>query len=287
MLYPHRFGAATIFRMALMDKKRHQGRRARRHENNRRRRTGLLVFIGLIVLILGAAVVYGADRAIDTVLQSDTESVGQVADPTPAAVPEPVNEEAAEAETADLESDLAIKEEAAEAETADLESDLAIKEEEATEDEAAPVPPADPTMYLSIPKLGLSNVTVLDNVSEEGGLMAGAGHLPGTGFPWIAGSNTYIAGHRIGYPGTPSDHIFMNLPSMGPGDLITLSDSIGQTYTYQVYEVLEVPPTDLGVTAPTGGDIVSLQVCIENYGDYATLGPNWNVRLIVRGELVA
>ncbi len=269
MLYPHRFGAATIFRMALMDKKRHQGRRARRHENNRRRRTGLLVFIGLIVLILGAAVVYGADRAIDTVLQSDTESVGQVADPTPAAVPEPVNEEAAEAETADLESD------------------LAIKEEEATEDEAAPVPPADPTMYLSIPKLGLSNVTVLDNVSEEGGLMAGAGHLPGTGFPWIAGSNTYIAGHRIGYPGTPSDHIFFDLPSLGPGDEITLSDSLGQTYTYQVYEVLEVPPTDLGVTAPTGGDIVSLQVCIENYGDYATLGPNWNVRLIVRGVLVA
>jgi sortase A len=260
------------------------------------------VFIGLVVLALGAAVAYGADRAIDTVLQADTESVEQVTDPTPeVAVPEPVNdeaaeavtgdeEEAAEAEAVDLESDLAIKEEEAmedEAEAVDLESDLAIKEEEAMEDEAAPIAPGDPTMYMSIPKLGLSNVTVMDDVSEEGGLMAGAGHLPGTGFPWIPGANTYIAGHRIGYPGTPSDHIFFNLPSLGPGDEITLTDSLGQTYTYQVYEVLEVDPANLGVTNPVGDDIVSLQVCIEDYGDYATLGPNWNVRLIVRGERVA
>jgi sortase A len=115
----------------------------------------------------------------------------------------------------------------------------------------------------------------------------GVGHLPGTGFPWIPGSNTYIAGHRIGYPGTPSDHIFFNLPSMVPGDEFTLTDSLGQTYTYAVTEVLQVEPTDLAVTAPTGSDTVSLQVCIENYGDFATLGPNWNVRLIVRGVQVA
>ena len=267
--------------MALMDKKRHQGRRARRPDNNKRRRAGLFVFIGLVVLALGAAVAYGADRAIDTVLQADTGSVEQVTDPTPeVAVPEPVNDEAAEAVTGD-------EEEAAEAEVVDLESDLAIKEEEAMEDEAAPIAPGDSTMYLSIPKLGLSNVTVQDDVSEQGGLMAGAGHLPGTGFPWIPGANTYIAGHRIGYPGTPSDHIFFDLPSVGPGDEITLTDSLGQTYTYQVYEVLEVDPGNLGVTNPVGNDIVSLQVCIENYGDYATLGPNWNVRLIVRGERVA
>ncbi|MDP8925836.1 MAG: class E sortase [Actinomycetota bacterium] len=265
------------------------------------------MFIGLVILALGAAVAYGADRAIDTVLQSDTESVGQVANPTPnVVVPEPVNveaaEESAEAEAVDEEE---FVEESAEAEIAELGPSLDLMEEyatedeaapiapadptmyHATEDEAAPIAPADPTMYLSIPKLGLSNVTVLDDVSEEGGLMAGAGHLPGTGFPWIPGSNTYIAGHRIGYPGTPSDHIFFNLPSLGPGDEITLTDSLGQTYTYQVYEVLEVDLANLGVTSPVGNDIVSLQVCIENYGDYATLGPNWNVRLIVRGERVA
>jgi len=53
----------------------------------------------------------------------------------------------------------------------------------------------------------------VDDVSEAG-LSQGAGHLPGTGFPWIADSNTYIAGHRIGYPGTPSDRVFYDLPAL-------------------------------------------------------------------------
>jgi sortase A len=242
---------------------------------------GFFVFIALVGLTFGALILYGADRAIDYVLQSDVDSVGQVSDPTPGlAVPEPVNDEAAEAVAANDE------EGASEAEAADLEADLAIKQEEA-EDEAVPVPPGDPTMYLTIPKLGIANTLVSDDVSEEGGLALGVGHLPGTGFPWIPGSNTYIAGHRIGYPGTPSDHIFFNLPSMAPGDEVTLTDSLGQTYTYVVTEVLQVEPTDLAVTAPTGSDTVSLQVCIENYGDFTTLGPNWNVRLIVRGVRIA
>jgi LPXTG-site transpeptidase (sortase) family protein len=267
--------------MALMEKKQHRGRRARKPTHRKPRRTGFFVFIALVGLTFGALILYGVDRAIDAVLQSDVESVEQVSDPTPGlAVPEPVNKEAAEAVATNDE------EEAAEAEAADLEADLAIKEEEAG-DEAVPVPPGDPTMYLTIPKLGIANTLVSDDVSEEGGLALGVGHLPGTGFPWIPGSNTYIAGHRIGYPGTPSDHIFFNLPSMAPGDEVTLTDSLGQTYTYAVTEVLQVEPTDLAVTSPTGSDTVSLQVCIENYGDFTTLGPNWNVRLIVRGVQVA
>ena len=287
--------------MTLLEKKRSRGRRVRRRTHDKRRRTGLFVFIGLVVLTLGTLVFYGADRMIDAVLQSDVESVEQVSDPTPGlAVPEPVNDVAAEA--------LATNDEegAAEAEAVDLEADLAIKEEEAedeaaplvpdddeaaplvpSEDEAAPVVPDSSITYLTIPKLGIANTLVSDDVSEEGGLALGVGHLPGTGFPWIPGSNTYIAGHRIGYPGTPSDHIFFNLPSMALGDEFTLTDSLGQTYTYAVTEVLQVEPTDLAVTAPTGSDTVSLQVCIENYGDFTTLGPNWNVRLIVRGVRVA
>ena len=297
--------------MTLLDRKRSRGRRVRRRTHDKRRQTGLFVFIGLVVLILGALVFYGADRTIDVLLQSDVESVEQVSDPTPGlAVPEPVNDVAAEA--------LATNDEegAAEAEAADLEADLAIKEEEAqdeatplvpsedeaaplvpdddkaaplvpSEDEAAPVVPDSSITYLTIPKLGIANTLVSDDVSEEGGLALGVGRLPGTGFPWVPGSNTYIAGHRIGYPGTPSDHIFFNLPSMALGDEFTLTDSLGQTYVYAVTEVLQVEPTDLAVTAPTGSDTVSLQVCIENYGDFTTLGPNWNVRLIVRGVRVA
>ncbi|MDQ5828589.1 MAG: sortase, partial [Actinomycetota bacterium] len=108
----------------------------------------------------------------------------------------------------------------------------------------------------------------------------------GTGYPWAPGSNTYIAGHRLGYPGTVSDHVFWNLPALAAGDQIILEDSLGQVYTYRVSEILEVYPTDLSVTGATGGDVVSLQTCIENFGDYWTPGPNWFARYIVRGERV-
>ena len=295
--------------MALMDKKQHQGRRTRKRTHKKHSRwTSLSIFVALIiVLTLGAFIFYGADRAIDAVLLSDPESVEQVVEPTPSvAAPEPVAEEkvAQQEQEPVLQEDLAqqepifeqepvleeegpyFDEAAAEAEGADQEADLSIKQEE-MQDEATPVPPGDPTMYLSIPKLGIAGTLVSDDISEEGGLAAGVGHMPGTGFPWVKGSNTYIAGHRLGYPGTPSDHIFFNLPSLGPGDQITLTDSLGQTYTYAVTEVLQVEPTDLSVTAPTGSDTISLQVCIENYNDFTTLGPNWNVRLIVRGVQVA
>ncbi len=154
-------------------------------------------------------------------------------------------------------------------------------------DEATTAIPTDPKMRLTIPKLGIRDALVLDDVSEEGGLASGVGHLPDTDFPWLERSNTYIAGHRLGYEGTPSYHIFYDLPSLAQGDEIILQDSLSQVYTYRVSEVLQVLPTDLTVTDPLPGrDVVSLQTCIENFGDFATLGPNWNVRLIVHADRV-
>jgi len=150
---------------------------------------------------------------------------------------------------------------------------------------ASAVAPADTTMYLSVPKMGIYDVPVVEGTTESS-LSVGAGHYTGSGYPWVAGSNTYIAGHRVGYPGTASDHVFYNLPNLVTGDQITLTDSNGTTYSYAVSEILEVPTTDLSVTAPVGRDVVSLQTCIENYGDYWTMGPNWNVRYIVRAERV-
>ena len=140
-------------------------------------------------------------------------------------------------------------------------------------------------MYLSMPAMGISDIPVVEGTTEAS-LSQGAGHMPGTGYPWVPGSNTYIAGHRIGYPGTPSDHVFWNLPNLVVGDQIYLTDTNGTTYTYAVSEILEVPINDLSVTAPTGGDTVSLQTCIEDYGDYWTPGPNWNVRYVVRANRV-
>ena len=150
---------------------------------------------------------------------------------------------------------------------------------------AAASAPADTTMTLEVPAIGLS-VPVYEGTSEAS-LSAGTGHLSGTGYPWIPGSNTYIAGHRIGYPGTASDYVFWDLPSLTIGDEIYLTDANGKTYTYAVSEILEVPVTDLSVTAPVGRDVVSLQTCIENYGDYWTPGPNWFVRYVVRADKVA
>src|SRR5215207_9277958 len=157
--------------------------------------------------------------------------------------------------------------------------------EEEEEVSPTPVVPPDTTMYLTVPKLGLYDIPVLEGTSEAV-LSQGVGHMPGTGFPWMDGANTYIAGHRLGYPGTVSDHVFYSLPSLAVGDQLILEDSLGQKYTYQVSEILEVAPSDLSVTSPTGGDIGSLQTCIENYGDYWTEGPNWFARYIVRANRV-
>ncbi len=126
----------------------------------------------------------------------------------------------------------------------------------------------------------------------EVGLELGAQHLEGTGYPWLPGSNTYIAGHRVGWPGTGSDHIFYSLPSMAAGDEIFLQDSLGQVYTYRVSSIFAVTPYDLWVAEPTGKDIVSLQVCTETPDDWWTIGPRLmssgpeSGRLIVQAEKV-
>jgi sortase A len=152
---------------------------------------------------------------------------------------------------------------------------------------AAPVVPADTTMSLSVPAMGISGIPVVEGTTEAS-LSVAAGHLIGSGYPWVPNSNTYIAGHRLGYPGTPSDHVFYNLPNLVEGDQIYLTDANGTTYTYAVSEILEVPRTDLSVTNTVPGrDVVSLQTCIENFGDYWTEGPNWFVRYVVRADRVS
>ena len=155
--------------------------------------------------------------------------------------------------------------------------------------EAPPTPtvPTDTTMYLTVPKLGLQDIPVVEGTTEAS-LGQGAGHYTGSGYPWYPGSNTYIAGHRLGYPGTLSDHVFYYLPNLVVGDEIIITDTLGQTYTYQVSDIKEVPITDLSVTAAVPGrDMVSLQTCIENYGDYWTEGPNWYVRYVVQADRVS
>jgi sortase A len=202
------------------------------------------------------------------------------------ATPEPVAEDAAKTADESEPKDKADQIARAVKEPAPVPKDNTSASASASAAASAPASaPADSTMTLSVPAMGISDIPVVEGTTEAS-LSQGAGHYVGSGYPWVPGSNTYIAGHRLGYPGTPSDHVFWNLPNLVVGDKIYLTDSNGHTYTYAVSDILEVPINDLSVTGPTGTDTVSLQTCIEDYGDYWTPGPNWNVRYVVRGTLV-
>lgn len=246
--------------------------------HRRRRRTGLYIFVGLVVVALGAL----AHLGLGSVLGGGSEPVDRVQTPavdgpSPAVSEAPADEVRAKEQAA--------RERAAEAKA----QEQRAKEEKAAavkrEAEAAAAP-EDKTMYLSVPALGINSVPVV-NEDSEAALEAGTQHVTSSGFPWQEGANTYIAGHRLGYPGTASDHIFYNLPLLAVGDEVTLTDSNGEVYNYAVSEVLEVTPQDTWVTSPVANrDVVSLQTCIENIGDYWTEGPNWFGRYVVRADRV-
>jgi sortase A len=147
-------------------------------------------------------------------------------------------------------------------------------------------PPEDPTLYLSVPRLGLERNTVRNDASKVA-LGRGAIKLPETGFPWEVGANTYIACHRLGYPLTESYNQCRDLPDMRKGDEVILEDSAGSVYRYRVTETLTVLPHETTVADPVPGRrVVSLQTCIEAPGDLTTLGPDWGARFIVRADLV-
>ncbi len=268
-----------------MDKKQNQGRRAQRRVHAKRRQTGLIVFLGLAVLTVGAVILFGPDLSSET----SSETVGLVSGPTVDGAPEIVEESATKDETAAEDETAADDEDEldTEDEISDEESDSSAEEDD---NDPSVTPPSDPTMFLSVPKLGINGAVVADG---EVGLELGAQHLEGTGYPWVPDSNTYIAGHRIGFPGTGSDRIFYSLPSMSAGDEVILSDSLGREYTYRVSTVFAVTPFDTWVAGPTGDDMVTLQVCTETPDDWATIGPRLmssgpeSGRLIVRAEKVA
>ncbi len=159
---------------------------------------------------------------------------------------------------------------------------------------AAAAAPEDPTTYLTVPRLGVYGHTVRNDSSEEA-LAMGAIKVPETGFPWEEGdTNTYIAGHRIGWPGTESDYQFYDLPLMQQGDEVILEDSEGRVYNYRVTEIFAVSPSDTWVAQPIPGrDVVSLQTCTETPDDWWTIGPSLygggpeSGRLVVRADRVS
>lgn len=141
--------------------------------------------------------------------------------------------------------------------------------------------PEDKTLTLTIPKMDrIEDDAVPDAAGDdEGALRENAAiHLDGTGFPWEEEANVYLAGHRLGYPGTDSFLAFWDQNELEKGDEIFVTDSEGKKYTYKVFEEFVTEPTDLSVTKPVQGkNVLTLQTC--------TL-PDYSERLITRAELV-
>lgn len=140
--------------------------------------------------------------------------------------------------------------------------------------------PNDPTLTLTVPSMERVNNSPIPDTfgDDEDSLRDFAGiHLEGTGFPWQEEANVYIAGHRLGYPNTPSFLAFWDIDNVVEGDQIFVEDANGGEYTYEVFRTLEVEPTDLFVTEPIEGkNILTLQTC--------TL-PDYARRVVVQAEL--
>jgi sortase A len=145
---------------------------------------------------------------------------------------------------------------------------------------AVPATPKSERLKLSIPKLKrVRDIPVYTGEADDKGkLAAGVVHLEDTGFPWQAGSNVYIAGHRLGYPRTKSWLVFWHLNNLERGNKVVLEDAEGRRYEYEVFDREIVEPSDTYVKKPMKGkNIVTLQTC--------TL-PDYKDRLIVRAQRV-
>jgi sortase A len=140
--------------------------------------------------------------------------------------------------------------------------------------------PPGAIMSLTINPLGLKNVPVISSSSTRA-LDQGVIHLPGTSFPWsdTPETNVYLAGHRLGWPGTGSHLVFYRLDELGRGDRVTLRDREGRRYQYMVIESFTVGPSERWVTGRVRGrDMLTLQTC--------TPIPTFEKRLIVRAERI-
>jgi sortase A len=142
--------------------------------------------------------------------------------------------------------------------------------------------PRSRMLRMTIPKLAkIRNDTVPYSVSDDKKAFRkhAAVHLRGTGNPWDRQANVYIAGHRLGFPGTDSWLSFWDLNVLENGDKVFIADAAGKRYVYKVFRTFVVDPDEVSVTRPLEGrNIVSLQTC--------TL-PDYSRRLIVQAEKVA
>ena len=159
------------------------------------------------------------------------------------------------------------------------EQQLAASQESEGDQSFAAGAPKDTTLSLTVPKMARAEGVPVETgeATDTEALKHGALRVAGTGFPWQSGANTYIAGHRLGFPSTRSYLLFYDLNKLANGDRIFLEDARGAVYEYAVFHKEIVGPRAVRVTAPVAGkSVVTLQSC--------TL-PNYSERLVVQAEL--
>jgi sortase A len=124
---------------------------------------------------------------------------------------------------------------------------------------------------LQVPRIGLS-VMVFQGI-EEGTLVVGAGHVPGTPLPG-GGGNVAIAAHR--------DTFFRKLKDIVPGDSIRLSIA-NRTYEYVVDSTGVVDPEDTRPMESRGEEELTLITCFPFY--FVGAAPKRIiVRAVTRGQ---
>ena len=132
-----------------------------------------------------------------------------------------------------------------------------------------PTPSQEVFGRLEIARLGLS-VIVAEGVDRLS-LRRAAGHVPGTGIPGRTGT-IGISAHR--------DTYFRRLKDIRTGDVIVLTTVPG-TYKYRVLSTKVVPPSNVEVMDPDGGEILTLITCYPFY--FVGAAPD---RFIVRAERI-
>lgn len=114
----------------------------------------------------------------------------------------------------------------------------------------APAPAADGLIgRIEIPRLLLSAV-VVEGIDKTT-LRRAVGHIPGTALPGQAG-NVGVAGHR--------DTFFRGLKDLRMKDEIQFSTLSGD-FKYVVESLIIVEPDNVGVLAPSSGNILTLVTC--------------------------
>lgn len=128
--------------------------------------------------------------------------------------------------------------------------------------------------YIEIPSINVS-LPVYHGVSESV-LQIAVGHLEWTSLP-VGGESTHcvLSGHR----GLPSAKLFTSLDKLAVGDVFMLN-TLGETLTYQVSQILIVEPDDTSdLDIVSGEDLCTLVTCTP-------YGVNSH-RLLVTGKRIA